>query len=130
MYFEVIVKTLLVVIFMLTAISIYNVFLKYQNVTYLCKRVVRAIEIEGQVNGSIDAVFDEINSRQNLNAAYQVKDVTYFDASRKIQLRNTFTVEVTASFDFVILNPVFAPPVVIRIPLKSDLTGMSEVFWK
>lgn len=130
MYYEIIVKTLIVVVFLLTVINLYNVFIRYQNVNYVCKRVVRAIEVEGQVNGSIDSIFNQLNTQLGLNASYQVVNVSYFDASRKIQLRNTFTVRVTAHYDFEILNPVFGPPVVIRIPLTVDITGLSEVYWK
>lgn len=130
MYYEIIIKTLIVVVFLLTVINLYNVFIRYQNINYLCKRVVRAVEIEGQVNGNVDAVFNQVNSQLGLNASYQVVNVSYFDASRKIQLRDTFTVRVTASYNFEILNPLFAPPVVVSIPITVDITGLSEVFWK
>lgn len=130
MFYEVIIKTLIVVVFLLTVINLYNVFIRYQNVNYLCKRIVRAIEIEGQVNGNVDTIFDQINNELHLNANYTVKNVSYFDSSQKIQLRDTFTVEVTASYDFEILNPMFAPPVVVNIPLTVHITGMSEVYWK
>ena len=130
MFYEVIIKTLIVVVFLLTVINLYNVFLKYQNVNYLCKRIVRAIEIEGQLNGNIESVYNQINNELNLGASYTVKNVSYFDYSNKIQFRDTFTVEVTAGYDFQILNPLFAPPVVIHIPLKAGITGMSEVYWK
>jgi uncharacterized membrane protein len=128
MYYELIIKTLIVVVFLLTVINLYNVFIRYQNVNYVAKRVARAIEIEGQVNGSVTSLFNSLNSQLGLNASYQVTNTSYFDASRKIQLRNTFTVEVRASFNFHILSPMFAPPVVIGIPLKANITGMSEVY--
>ncbi len=130
MYYELIVKTLIVVVFLLTVINLYNVFIRYQNVNYVAKRVARAIEIEGQVNSSVTSLFNSLNSELGLNASYRVVNTSYFDASRKIQLRDTFTVEVRASFDFQILSPMFAPPVVINIPLQSNITGMSEVYWK
>ena len=130
MYYELIIKTLIVVVFLLTVINLYNVFIQYQNVNYLCKRMVRAIEIEGQVNGSIDALFNRLNGELGIDASYRVVQVSYFDASRRIQLRDPFTVEVTAGFDFEILNPMFGPPVVIHIPLSADMSGISEVYWK
>ncbi|GHU94339.1 hypothetical protein FACS1894208_05240 [Clostridia bacterium] len=130
MFYEIIVKTLIVVVFLLTVINLYNVFIKYQNVNYICRRVVRAIEVEGQVNGNIDSVFNQLTAQLNINASYTVKNTSYWDYSRKIQLRDNFTVEVTATYDFQVLSPLFAPPVIISIPLKADITGMSEVYWK
>jgi hypothetical protein len=125
-----IVKTLIVVVFLLTVIGFYNIFIRYQNVNYAAKRVARAIEIEGQVNGSVTSLFNRLNSELGINASFRVINTSYFDASRKIQLRDTFTVEVTASYGFQILNPTFAPPVVINIPIRVAITGMSEVYWK
>jgi len=130
MFYELIIKTLIVVVFLLTVINLYNVFIRYQNVNYVAKRITRAIEIEGQVNSGIDSLFMELNNQLGLNASYRVTDVTYFDSSRKIQLRNQFTVEVAANFNFEILSPMFGPPLVVPIPLRADITGISEVYHK
>jgi hypothetical protein len=130
MFYEIIIKTLIVVVFLLTVINLYNVFIRYQNVNYITKRIVRAIEIEGQVNSSVDSLFNQLNNELGLNASYRVVNVSYFDASRRVQLRDAFTVEVTATYDFQILSPLFGPPVVIPIPLTVNITGISEVYWK
>ena len=131
MFYEVIIKTLIVVVFLLTVISLYNVFIKYQNVTYLCKRTVRAIEVEGAVSSDVASKFEELNQQLKLNATFTVTNVSYFDSSaRTIQLRDNFTVHVRDQYDFTIMNPLFAPPVVIPIPLEATLTGMSEVYQK
>ncbi len=130
-FYEVIVKTLIVVVFLLTVINLYNVFIKYQNVNYLCKRTVRAIEVEGAVSGSVVGKFNELNQHMKLSATFEVTDVSYFDNSAKtIQLRDNFTVRVRDSYNFTIMNPLFAPPVVIPIPMEVTLTGMSEVYHK
>jgi len=131
MFYEVIIKTLIVVVFLMTVISLYNIFIKYQNVNYLCKRTVRAIEVEGAVSSDVTAKFNELNQQLKLNASFTVTDVSYFDVSEKtIQLRQNFTVHVRDQYDFTILNPLFAPPVVIPIPLEATITGMSEVYQK
>ena len=131
MFYEVIIKTLIVMVFLMTVISLYSIFIKYQNVNYLCKRTVRAIEVEGAVSANVAAKFNELNQQLKLNASFTVTDVSYFDTSDKtIQLRENFTVHVEDQYDFTILNPLFAPPVVIPIPLEATLTGMSEVYQK
>lgn len=131
MFYEVIIKTLIVVVFLMTVISLYNIFIKYQNVNYLCKRTVRAIEVEGAVSSEVTDKFNALNQQLKLNASFSVTDVSYFDASDKtIQLRQNFTVHVKDQYNFTILNPLFAPPVVIPIPLEATITGMSEVYQK
>lgn len=130
-FYEVIIKTLIVVVFLLTVINLYNVFIKYQNINFLCKRVVRAIEVEGAVSPDVVFKFNELNQHMKLGATFTVSNVSYFDYStKKIQLRDSFTVTIRDSYDFNILNPLFAPPVVIPIPMEVTLTGMSEVYHK
>ena len=56
---------------------------------------------------------------------------SYFDAvSRKIQLRNTFTVNLTSSYRINVFTPINGTPVGFNIPLRVSLTGMSEKYWK
>lgn len=131
-YYEIIIKTLIVVVTLLTVISFYNVFTKYQNNNYLCRRIVREIELEGAVSSQVDIVFNQLKTELNLtNASYTVSKVSYFDyPSKRIQLRDNFTVTVESICYIEIFNPVFAPTVKIPLTLKSTLTGMSEVYHK
>ena len=132
MFYEIIIKTLIVVVFLLTVINLYHVFIQYQNVNYICRRVVRAIEVEGAYTSGVTATFNALKSQLNLPAAtMEISSVSYFDAStRKIQLRDHFTITIRSAYSMTILNPIFAPPLVIPIQLTSTLTGMSEVYHK
>ena len=55
-------------------------------------------------------------------------DAAYF-SGRKIQLRQTFSVTLTASYKITILE-LGANPIVMNLPIRVKVAGMSEVFWK
>jgi hypothetical protein len=52
----------------------------------------------------------------------------YF-SGRKIQLRQSFSVTLTASYKITILE-LGENPIVLTLPITVKVAGMSEVFWK
>ena len=48
-YYEIIIKTLVFITMIATAISFFSIFTVYLNLNYTCRRVIREIEISGQV---------------------------------------------------------------------------------
>ena len=50
-YYEIIVKTLVFITMIATAISFFSIFTVYLNLNYTCRRVVREIEISGALGG-------------------------------------------------------------------------------
>lgn len=131
-YYELILKTLVFMTLIATAISFFGIFTTYINLNYTCRRVVRQIEISGQVSSETTALFSSLKSNSNLGAgATMTVTASYFNAAqKKIQLRNTFTVTCTSSYRINIFTPIDTVPVGFDIPLKVRLTGMSEKFWK
>jgi hypothetical protein len=99
------------------------------NLNHITRRVVRVIELEGQVSDKAYDVFYRLKQQTNLSPEMTIEDVEYYDG-RKIQLRDTFTVTMTYSHPFTIFTPSFAPPVQINIPMRASITGMSEKYWK
>ncbi|MCR4719086.1 MAG: DUF4320 family protein [Firmicutes bacterium] len=131
-YYELIIKTVVFLTLIATAISFFGVFTSYLNLNYAARRVVREIEISGQVTSNTTALFNTLNTNLNMGdgAAMSVA-ASYFDAvSRKIQLRNTFTVNLTSSYRINVFTPINGTPVGFNIPLRVSLTGMSEKYWK
>lgn len=128
-YFDLMVKTLVVITLMLTVISFLSVFTTYLNLNHICRRVVRVVELEGQVSDRANDVFYRLKQQTGLSPDMTVEDVDYLDG-QKIQLRDTFTVTMTYSYSFTIFTPSFAPPVEIQIPMKVSISGMSEHYWK
>ena len=128
-YFDLIIKTLVVLSLMVTVMSFLSVFTTYLNLNHVCRRVVRVVELEGQVSDRAYDVFYRLKQQTGLSPEMTIEDVEYLE-DQKIQLRDTFTVTMTYSYPFTIFTPSFAPPVEILIPMKVSITGMSEKYWK
>ncbi len=128
-YYELIIKTLVVITLMATVMSFLSIFTAYLNLNHMC-RVVRVVELEGQVSDNAYAIFYRLKEQTGLSPEMTVEDVEYCGGSQKIQLRDTFTVTMTDSYAFTLFKPSFTPPVQINIPMKVSITGMSEKYWK
>lgn len=128
-YFDLMVKTLVVITLMLTVISFLSVFTTYLNLNHICRRVVRVVELEGQVSDKANDVFYRLKQQTGLSPDMTVEDVEYCEG-QKIQLRNTFTITMTYRYPFTIFAPSFAPPLEVEIPMKVSIGGMSEHYWK
>jgi hypothetical protein len=110
-YFDLIIKTLVVITLMATVISFLGVFTTYLNLNHMCRRVVRVVELEGQVSNAAYDVFYRLKQQTGLSPEMTVEDVAYCDVQdQKIQLRETFTVTMKYSHAFAIFKPSFAPP--------------------
>lgn len=128
-YFDLMIKTLVVITLMVTVMSFLSIFTTYLNLNHVCRRVVRVVELEGEVSDKAYDVFYRLKQQTGLSPEMTVEDVEYCE-DQKIQLRDTFTVTMVYSYPFTIFTPSFAPPVQINIPMKVSITGMSEKYWK
>lgn len=128
-YFDLMIKTLVVITLMVTVMSFLSIFTTYLNLNHVCHRVVRVVELEGEISDRAYDVFYRLKQQTGLSPEMTVEDVEYCE-DQKIQLRDTFTITMTYSYPFTIFAPSFAPPVVVQIPMKASITGMSEHYWK
>ena len=119
--------TAMLVLIFVTLISAMIYIMQYYDASYLCRRVVRSIEITG--------VYDETETRDIIDRMknsdledidVQV-DAAYF-SGKKIQLRQTFSVTLTASYKITILE-LGENPIVMNLPIRVKVAGMSEVYW-
>jgi hypothetical protein len=120
--------TAMLVLIFVTLISAMIYIMQYYDASYLCRRVVRSIEITGVYDET--KTHDIINQMKNSDMEdidVQV-DAAYF-SGRKIQLRQTFSVTLTASYKITILE-LGENPIVMNLPIRVKVAGMSEVFWK
>lgn len=131
-YYELILKTLVFITLIATSISFFSIFTVYLNLNYTCRRVVREIELSGQVTSETTALFNELKSNTNIGSAANMSvSATYFNAAqKKIQLRNTFDVTCSTNYRFDVFTPLGGTPVGFTIPMQVKMTGMSEKFWK
>lgn len=130
--YEIILKTLVFMTLIATAISFFGVFTMYLNLNYTARRVVREVEITGKVSSDTYDLFNDMKASTNIGSSATMSvSASYFDAaSKKIQLRDTFTVTCRSSYRINVFTPIGGTPVGFDIPLKISLTGMSEKFWK
>lgn len=120
--------TAMLVLIFAVLVSALIYIMQYYNASYMCRRVVRSIEITG--------VYDETETRDLVNsmASSGMEDIdvqvdaVYF-SGRKIQLRQSFSVTLTASYKITILE-LGENLIVLTLPITVKVAGMSEVFWK
>ena len=130
-YYELIIKTLVVITLMATVISFLGVFTTYLNLNHMCRRVVRVVELEGQVAEPAYDVFYRLKQQTGLSPEMTIENVAYCDEqNQKIQLRDTFTITMEYSHAFTLFRPSFTDPIQIQIPMRVSITGMSEKYWK
>lgn len=101
---------------------------QYYNASFICRKVARSIEVSGQYNAAeVNAITDDHGGDALSNLRVQVT-ASYF-SGRKIQLRDSFTVTLTADYRIAILR-FGSSPLYLDLPIKVRLTGMSEVYWR
>jgi hypothetical protein len=76
-YFDLMVKTLVVITLMVTVMSFLSIFTTYLNLNHICRRVVRVIELEGQVSDKAYDVFYRLKQQTGLSPEMTVEDVEY-----------------------------------------------------
>jgi len=120
--------TAMLVLIFVTLISAMIYIMQYYDASYLCRRVVRSIEITGVYDETETRdIIDRMKSSDLEDIDVQV-DAAYF-SGKKIQLRQTFSVTLTASYKITILE-LGENPIVMNLPIRVKVAGMSEVYWK
>ncbi|MCL2497170.1 MAG: DUF4320 family protein [Symbiobacteriaceae bacterium] len=129
MYVDFLIKFFLAITVVATLSGFFNIFIQHQHVVFLTKRVTRALEISGQNDAAITALFNKMRDELRMvGAYYTVSDVSYIQGN-KIQLRDTFTVTVRYPLYLQVVMPLGAA-ITIPFTLEVRLPGMSEVFWR
>ena len=102
---------------------------EYYTASYICRRVVRTIEISGEykereINDLVKSL-----SGNNLERISITVTAPYQRGSKRIQLRDEFTVRFSAQYPIQILM-LGSRPIQLDLPIQLKLSGRSEVFWK
>jgi len=130
-YYDLIIKTFVIITLLATVLSFLSIFTTYLNLSHICRRVVRAVELEGQISDNVYDVFYKLKEQTGLSPEMSIEDVTYCDnQNQRIQLRDTFTVKLKYNHIFTIFKPSSGPPIQIVIPMQVRIAGMSEHYWK
>lgn len=120
--------TAMLVLIFAVLVSAMIYIMEYYNASYLCRRVVRSIEITGIYNETETMDLVSSLSGSGMEDIDVQVDAVYFSGN-KIQLRQTFSVTLTSSYKITILQ-LGESPVTADLPIRVRVSGMSEVFWK
>lgn len=120
--------TAMLVFIFATLVSALIYIMQYYNASYICRRVVRNIEITGQYDEAETLKILNDISNPGLEDIDIRVDAAYF-SDRKIQLRQTFSVKLSASYKIAILQ-LGNKPLELSLPIRVKVVGMSEVYWK
>lgn len=119
----------------LSALMILSFMVEVNIVHTATKRVVRNIETTGIASSSaMQTEFDRILGSSALlqNRDVSISNTTFVagDASYgHIQLKRTFKVTGSCVFEIPLVNPGGITAFSIKLPIKTAVTGMSEVYW-
>jgi hypothetical protein len=120
--------TAMLILIFAVLVSAMIYIMQYYNASYMCRRVVRSIEISGLYDETetADMIAGMSNSDiENINV--QVDAVYY--SGNKIQLRQAFSVTLTSSYRITILT-LGNNPITVDLPIRVKVAGMSEVYWR
>ncbi len=110
-------------------ITLWKPFIYKQNVDYMAKTLVRAVEANGRIDGNITALANELKSKMGVNPTI-IWDAPYITGTNKIQLRRKFQLKIQDTIQIKLFEPTFGSPVTIDIPIEKEFVGISQVYWK
>ena len=120
--------TAMLIFIFATLVSAMIYIMQYYNASYICRRVVRSIEIAGKYDVTETSnILSSLSSPGLEDESIQVDAVYY--SGNEIQLRQTFNVTLTASYNIPVIE-IGAKPIVMSLPIKVKVAGLSEVYWK
>ena len=120
-------SAILILVFALLVSALVYV-MQYYNASFICRKVVRGIEVSGEYNAAeVSSLVDDLGGDALSDLDINV-NASYF-SGRKIQLRDSFSVELTATYKISIFR-FGDTPLYLNLPIRIKLAGMSEVYWR
>jgi len=120
--------TAMLVLIFAVLVSAIIYIMHYYNASYVCRRVVRSIEISGLYDETETRSLISSLSNSDMEDINVQVDAVYYSGN-KIQLRQTFNVTLRGSYRITILT-LGGNPIALDLPIIVKVTGMSEVYWK
>lgn len=128
-YVEVLFQVAIVMSLAFCFVSLWQPFIYKQNVDYMAKTLVRAIEANGRIDASITDLERQLKREMGISPTVKY-NAKYVPGTNKIQIKEKFSVTVSDTVTVKLFEPSFGPPIGIEIPINKKFTGISQVFWK
>jgi hypothetical protein len=120
--------TAMLILIFAVLVSAMIYIMQYYNASYMCRRVVRSIEISGLYDETETADMIAGMSNSDMEDIDVQVDAVYYSGN-KIQLRQAFSVTLTSSYRITILT-LGNNPITVDLPIRVKVAGMSEVYWR
>ncbi len=127
---EIIFEFVIIMALLLSFIAIWRPFIQKQNIDYIARTLVRAVETNGRIDSSITDLQNELEDDLGLEIDSITWHATYIPGTNKIQIKDEFSLTIEDMATIKLFEPTFSDPVEINIPIKKTFTGISQVFWK
>lgn len=128
---EMVYATFALMMLILATMMIIGYALQVNQVSYAAKRVARYVEVSGQADPTDLRVllYELLPNADEIGARVSVENADYVSGT-KIQLREGFTIKVTARYDVTLANPGNGNPIEYSFPITAYVNGQSEIYWK
>lgn len=121
--------TLLIIFVFCTLITGFLYVAKYYNTAYVCRRIVREIETDGEYNESIaQSRASVLGDNTSVSVRYKATGAP-ISSGAKIQLLDEFTVRLETDYTINIFT-VGSNAIELPMDIAVEMTGMSEVYQK
>lgn len=131
---EMVYNMVALVFLVLSTLLIIGYALQTNQVSYAAQRIARSIEVSGEAKQTeVDALlYKLLPNASDIDARASVTADNWVDVSEAtIQLRDKFTVDVTANYHVTLINPGFGDAMdPWSIPIRVKVNGQSEIYWK
>jgi hypothetical protein len=129
-YVDLLIIVLVVVVLIAFLIQIPGPFIAYQNLSYMCRNVARAIETTGEVNSDILSLIIDLQETTSLTPAITYEGLSWSGGTRKVQLRDRFAITMSIEYTINILSLKGEAAIKATIPITKKVNGIGEVYWK
>lgn len=93
--------------------------------------MTRAIETTGEINDDVKKLFHDMQVQYNLPDATIEYPYDYcIYGTNKLQLRKRFKIIVETTVKIQVATPKFGDPIELEFPIKKEITGISQIYWK
>lgn len=128
-FMEIIFQFAIIMSLIFCFVSLWKPFIYKQNLDYMAKTLVRAVEANGRIDSNINALANDLKNEMGITPTVYW-NASYISGTNKIQLRKKFTLTVKDTIKIKLFEPSFGNPVTIDIPIEKRFIGISQVYWK
>lgn len=116
---------ILSIMLLVLAIGVLGIGMQAMKLNAITHEVVRSIELRGKVDDSAQALLEKIKVENNMSEIQMKIEASYTAGGNRIQFGDAFFVTLTYSGKLSVGGVMD-----VSIPLRSTVTGRSEVYWK